>query len=60
VEFFVACFDRRTGLMTDESREFIKRRCDYTLEEITAARNKIAELENQISSLRSSIAEFTP
>jgi hypothetical protein len=60
VEFFVACFDRSTGLMTEESREFIKRRCDYTAEEITTTREKIAELEKQISSLRSSIAEFTP
>jgi hypothetical protein len=59
-EFFVAGFDRNTGLMTEESREFIKRRCDYTVEEITAARGKIAELEKQISSLKSSIAEFAP
>ncbi|MGA1712735.1 MAG: hypothetical protein ACO4CS_15735 [bacterium] len=59
-EFFVAGFDRNTGLMTEESREFIKRRCDYTVEEITAARDKIAELEKQISSLKSSIAEFAP
>jgi hypothetical protein len=58
-QFFVACFDRDTGLMTEETREFIKHRCDYTLEEITAARNKISELEEQISSLRSSIAEFS-
>lgn len=57
-EFFVACFDRNTGLMTEESREFIKRRCDYTAEEITTTREKIAELEKQISSLKSSIAEF--
>ena len=59
-EFFVAGFDRNTGLMTEESRKFIKRRCDYTVEEITAARDKIAELEKQISSLKSSIAEFAP
>ena len=59
-EFFVASFDRDTGLRTEESREFTKRRCDYTLEEITSARNKIAELEKQISSLKSSIAEFAP
>jgi hypothetical protein len=58
-EFFVAGFNRETGLMTEETREFIKYRCDYTLEEITAARNKIAELEKQISSLKSSIAEFS-
>jgi hypothetical protein len=57
---FVAAFDRETGLMTEETREFIKRRCDYTVEEITAARNEIAELEKQISSLKSSIAEFAP
>jgi hypothetical protein len=59
-EFFVAGFDRNTGLMIEETREFIERRCDYTLEEITSARNEIAELEKRISSLRSSIAEFTP
>lgn len=58
-QFFVACFDRDTGLMTEETREFIKYRCDYTLEEITSARGKIAELEKQISSLKSSIAEFS-
>ncbi len=59
-QFFVAGFDRNTGLMTEESREFIKRRCDYTVEEITAARDRIAELEKQISSLSMSIAEFAP
>jgi hypothetical protein len=60
VEFFVACFDRSTGLMTEESREFVERRCDYTAEEVTATREKIAELEKQISFLKSSIAEFAP
>jgi hypothetical protein len=59
-EFFVAAFDRNTGLMTEEIREFISRRCNYTAEEITATREKIAELEKQISSLKSSIAEFAP
>lgn len=57
-EFFVAAFDRGTGLMTEETRSLTKLRCDYTLEEITTTRDKIAELEKQISSLKSSIAEF--
>jgi hypothetical protein len=59
-EFFVAGFNRETGLMIEETREFIKRRCDYTAEEITTTREKIAELEKQISFLKSSIAEFAP
>ncbi len=59
-EFFVAGFDRNTGLMTEETREFVERRCDYTVEEIMATRERIAELEKQISSLKSSIAEFAP
>jgi len=59
-EFFVAGFNRETGLMIEETREFIKRRCDYTAEEVTATREKIAEPEKQISFLKSSIAEFAP
>ncbi len=57
-EFFVAGFDKDTGVMIEENRKFCKIRDDYTVQEILDARENIARLESELSVAKYAISEF--
>ena len=56
-EFFVATYNKESGVMNEENYEIGEFRSDYTVEEVLEARQKIRDLESQLGDIRSQIRE---